>query len=506
MNNEQYNKNSTLSDPHISPENHSEQMMFKNGFMDDFYADETEQNTDNKLVLKNNLIQGIIIASMPDLGDCKPIPNGTPQNQQHYYADNKSTTKNNLLNPILNFTAKLFESAANKLRNNNVENAHNITHSEQFVRSNIPFSRLIVIGIVILFCGVGLIVQNQINKPKNNDSQFIVTKNNSTTEPNINDKIENTSGNIASANTTTEIENAQKQSESDTNLTSKNEPNTTQIDSQNPNAITKSTTNTNTKPNQTIKKSIWDRPVTDNYSPWMKSGQISFDDKPDTTNDPNTSANKTENQNSIIAQTSAYQVSSQKISTPYATNTNPNLQPNTSSTISSKRDSYHYGTNNSYSNVNSYSTTTTERAAPPPYVNSKPITILTQFHAPVVTGQPQGRISVAETPATYRNFYGNHNDPRTARNISQPPNYSYPNQPIGTITHNPPPLVASAYPTTQYSNPTHQQQPTPTYTNPNHTYPTNNYYQNTAYPNAAYPNGTYSGGVYPNHALPRTNY
>jgi hypothetical protein len=507
MNNEQYNKNSTLNESY-TPDNNSGQMMFKNGFMDDFCSDTTEDNI-NKPVSENNLPQGIIVARMPDLGDCKPIPNGISV-KQHYCADNdnKSTTQTGLFRSIINLFARAFSSTANQ------SHYYNTEHPEQFVKSNIPFSRLIIVGVIVLFCGLGLIVQNQINKNNNSNDgdQIIVTKNNSATESNVDNKVAGTLDNNdnklseSSKNNDVATASTQKKDPPDATLAPKNKPNTTKPDPQTKTPATKPVVHADVKPDQTVtKNSVWDRPVTDNYSPWMKGGQILLD-KPESQNDPNANIHATENQNNIITQTSASQISSSKITTPYPSGANPNLQSQSPSVASTNRGNY-YGTNN-YSNMNSYSKPNTERAAPPPYVNSKSIPMSQPFHshAPVVTGQTQGRIAVAETPATYRNVYDNRNDLRTASTIPHSPAYTYPNQPTGTIAHNPqqPPLTASAYSaTTHYPNATlHQPQPTTNYTNPNQTYQ-NNYYQNTSYPNITYPNGTYSGGAYPNHTLPR---
>ncbi|MDR1483322.1 MAG: hypothetical protein LBT09_00710 [Planctomycetaceae bacterium] len=546
MLNEQYNKNSTLNEPYES-ENYSGQMMFKNGFMDNFCSGETEQNMNNKPEHENNIPQGIIIAHMPDLGDCKPIPNGT-SGKTSCYPNDGSIQQHGLFGVLGNFVAGIFGLTTN-------HSANNCTHrpdilpafSLQPARLNIQFSRLIIVGIIVLFCGAGLVVQNQINKNTNvpNTADPIIVTNNPNTAANAGNIVENKSGkngnlpdtlknptlgNTASVNpANVKNVNPPQNNQPDKTLTAQNKQNSNKPDPQNQNHTTKSVAGKTAKPNQnTTKNSVWDRPPTDNYLPWIKDGQISLGNKPESESEKNPNANTrtTENQNKIT-QTSASQIQPHGISTPYPSGT---TYVNTSQSRS-----YYYGTNNNYTNANSYGNPTTERAAPPPYANSMSIQMSSPFHLPPATspsGSQQGRIVAAETPATYRNFYGNRNDLRTASTAAQPPAYTYtnqpnyptqpiyptnypPTQPAGAVVPVQPPLTAAAYPATSYPpatypptsypnstyrQPTTSYPPTTTYANPNMMY------QNTAYPNGTYPNGTYPNGTYPNGTYPNGTY
>ncbi|MDR2642284.1 MAG: hypothetical protein LBC74_05780 [Planctomycetaceae bacterium] len=495
--------------------------------MDDFYSSETELNTGIKNSAENNIPHGIIIARMPDLGDCKPIPNGTSDKDR--YANNNRCTNNNstqqvgLFEFLRNFISRIFR--LNSTLASNYTGDHSISsYYTQFAKSNVNFSRLIIVGIIVLFCGIGLIVQNQINKNNNSkdiDDQIIVTKNNydtiantgNTTDNNSNNNLSHqtlkntTLNNAVSDNAVASNINTQKNNQSDTNSNPKNKPNfnTDKPDSQ--------SANTTTKPNQTTTTSIWDRSITDNYSPWMKNGQISLDNNPESENNPNINTRTSENHNNVITQTSTAKIQPPKISTPYPSGTNPNQQSNTTLATSQPRGSYYYGMNN---NSNS------SRATPPPYANSMSIPMSNPniFHAPPVShaGASQGRIAVVETPDTYRNFYGNRTDLRTSSSVTRPPTYTYPTQPAGAIAPVQPPLTASNYQlTNHYPNPAYHQ-PAPTYQstpiyptsthNPNAAYPNNTYktYPTTSYPNTVYPAATYSGGGYPNGTYPNGTY
>jgi hypothetical protein len=488
--------------------------MLKNGFMDDFYSNETEQHTTN--TPESNVPQGIIIAHMPDLGDCKPILNGNNETGQHASA-NTPTQHHSLLGSLNNFIRGTLDLTVNQSDNNT--NDFPSTSTTRFSRSNIQFSRLVTVGVVVLFCGVGLVVQNQMNKndsSKEIDNKIVAIENDTKTA-----KIDDKTGNELNPNkitpdkivpknlNTTQSANAQNKNQLPTNLQNKIDKNlNTQKEihtaNPNPNPNSQSAANNTTQPNQnTTKQSLWDRQSTDNYSPWMKSGQILLETENQEIN-PNTNTHSTEYQSNIITQTSSTQLQPSRISTPYPSDTNPNRQPATPFKNNPQNESYHYSTGNNYNYNN---TPNTGRVAPPPYANSMSLQIPpNSFHSPPPSvGTSQGRIAAAETPATYRKFYNNPADVRVVQNGTQPPayNYNYPTQPTRTVAPSQPPLTASAYPTNHYQNPTYQ--PSPTY-QPTAPYQ-NTTYQNTSYPTTTYPNPPYpSGATYPNGVYPNPTF
>ncbi|MDR1290850.1 MAG: hypothetical protein LBK06_06585 [Planctomycetaceae bacterium] len=540
MINDQYNKNSTSDESYVSENYHGQ--MLENGFMDNFYSNETEQNTPDTSSNEANIPQGIIIAHMPDLGDCKPILNGnnetgyrrsaniTPQHQHH-----------GLLGSLNNFICGSLGLMTNR-SDDNTNNFPSTSETRQFGRTNIRFSRLVAVGVVVLFCGVGLVVQNQMSKSddsKKVEGQIVAIENDSNTAA----KIDDTTGNKLNPNNevapqnldTTKVANAQNknplpiktQNKNDKNLTANN-PNTPNTHKKDPAVNPNSNPNSQSDQN-TTKQSLWDRQSTDNYSPWMKSGQILLETETQPEINPNTNTHSTEHQNNIITQTSTTQLQPSRISTPYPSAANPNRQPAQQPATPLKNnpqnESYHYSNNHNYNYNNYGNTPNTERVAPPPYANSMSLPIPNSFHSPPPSaGYSQGRIAAAETPATYRKFYNNPADSRIVHNSTQPPVYNYPTQPAGTVVPPQPPLTASAYPTNHYQNQTYQptptyqptipytsttyhntNYPTPTYTNPNTTYPTTTY-PNTPYPNPNYPSGTtYPTGVYVNPAYTPAN-
>ncbi|MDR2760983.1 MAG: hypothetical protein LBB88_00090 [Planctomycetaceae bacterium] len=517
MTNDQYNNNISSASPaeqSYPHENHTGQILL-NGFMDDFYADDDNRNTNNKNAAdaENNIPKGIIIARMPDLGDYKSIPNDA-LSKNYRYDNTESSIRYSLSGFLSYIAATLFGFRQRQTTDYLPHLASPLSY-----QSNMQFSRLIIVGIIVLFCGTGLIIQNQFNNKNKNsttsesDSAIIVTKNdpaaqtdNKTTTPAENNlTANNNSPSPNNAQTSPPKTNQNAIATSNTqkaNKTSELHP-IPQISNNNNQRETLSSENSLDK--KTDKKSLWNRQTTDNYSPWMKKGQISFDNNSESENAPesNASARSSEHKNNTITQTSTLQLQPSKTLTAYPSNT-----------VSSGN----YNVVNPNNNV--------ERVSPPPYVSSKSIPMANPFHSqtPISSSNSQGRINVTETPDTYRHYYNNQNynnqnDLRTIPASSQPPHYAYSNPNPTPVVPNQHQLTAAAYPTNPYANPTY---PPTNYPPTNYTpTPNANYQSNTTtttynpatypastYPTTTYPTSTYPAATYPNsyYTYPNQNY
>ncbi|MDR1923908.1 MAG: hypothetical protein LBQ66_06005 [Planctomycetaceae bacterium] len=544
-----YRTNAALNEPYSSGD--QSDTIFNHDLLGGLYPDESDSNSDSP---QNNMPQGIIIAHMPDLGGYKPLPNNSAQNYQ--YED--ETYHAGILGAFYHFGAGLFAAIFGTRQNTREElddtdilpTTNHKSHHDSFPDSyqsprqrnsyQVPFSRLVVAGIIVLFCGIGLIVQHQLASKESSDSDkkegtVVINRDGVAASNNASN---NAAENAATNNAPPKVIDAPAaKTAADVGISStkdKNNPLTTAAAAKNsPNqhapaapavAVANSTTKPKPNPAQNQNKteqelnktaenkvesgSLWDRQVTDNYSPWVKPSPSAASNSTNNirsaaTEDPNDPTSK----NALIPSHFPQDQLSNKhasFAVPKSPIANPTQNPNTAKTF------YDSNFNTNYSGYPYHSgysnSAATERITPPPYANTSSTALIKQpFHAPPAMPPAAGRIIVADAQGTYRNHYGNHAEFTTGGHVAQQnQNLNYSNQPVTPnrqINRQPAYLTANPnYPNQNYLNPNY---PNANYTNPN--YPNANY-TNQNYPNTNYPNTNYSNQNYAAQYYPPTNY